>query len=137
MECKSCGTPYTVGATKCMSCGNQLGDSSISDSSNSGSAPNLTDAKTTKMSFDYLPAYYQVEFSKMETGSYQGKLNWAAFFLTWIWAFIKNLWLLGVICLVSTVLTKGILAIVWLFYFGFRGNYLYYKTLKTGKQAWI
>ncbi|MEI7999023.1 MAG: hypothetical protein WCH62_05910 [Candidatus Omnitrophota bacterium] len=119
---------------KCIYCGNQLAGSS------SGTFDKvMPEDKPIERVFSHLPAYYQEEFRKMEEskGSYKGKWNWMACIFNWIWAFTKGLWLVAVICLISIILTKGILSIVWLFIFGFRGNNQYYTSLKTGKQPWI
>ena len=135
MECKGCGsTENKPGAVKCIYCGNQLAVSSVGEALQA-----VQEAAPVKASFEHLPAYYQEEFRKMEesNGGYKGKWNWMACIFNWVWAFTKGLWLLGVICLVLTVISRGYLSIVWLFYFGFRGNHLYYTSLKTGKQAWI
>ena len=75
-----------------------------------------------------LSPYYHEEFQKIEgtNESYKGKWNWAAFFFGAIWALTKGLWLPALICFIGSLLTGGILGIIYWFIFGARGNYMYF-----------
>jgi uncharacterized membrane protein len=53
------------------------------------------------------------------------------------WALSKGLWLSALIALVVTFATAGVAGIVsWIIY-GVRGNYMYYRLLRTGEQPII
>jgi len=91
---------------------------------------------TLKTDFSGLSHYYQDEFKKIYESdeSYRGKWNWAAFFLGAIWALTKGVWLAPVICIVASIFTYGIVAVIYWFIFGARGNYMYYCTYVKNKQ---
>jgi hypothetical protein len=141
MECKKCGAPNKPDVAICEFCNNQLVDSSSSTFTQAipEALPVGKTIETAIPGFNLLPPYYKEEFNRIQAGQgvYKGKWNWAAFCFNWIWAFTKGLWLVGVICLGSIIVTGGALWLVWPFIFGVRGNYQYYNSLKTGKQPYI
>lgn len=90
--------------------------------------------------YNYLKAYYQNEFRRIDEGrgSYQGKWNWAAFLFSWIWAFTKGLWGIGLAGMFISIIISGMgfgfLNIVLWILFGLKGNYIYHNLIKTGNQ---
>ncbi len=89
--------------------------------------------------FQNLSPYYQEEFAKMRSNpQYEGKWNWAAFLFGGLWALTKGLWgpvLLCVVALLVTTPLGGLPALLLWFYFGARGNSMYYKKLAL-RQPW-
>jgi hypothetical protein len=70
--------------------------------------------------------------------SYEGKWNWAAFLFGGLWALTKGLWGPVLLCIGVLILTSpigGLPAILLWFYFGARGNSMYYKKTVLG-QPW-
>ena len=57
-----------------------------------------------------------------------------AFLFGIIWCLSKGLWLVSLVTILISVFTGGIGGIFVWFYFGFSGNYLYYKYQTEGKQ---
>jgi len=79
---------------------------------------------------------YQDQFRKIFESSenFKGNFNWMAFLFGIIWCLSKGLWLVSLVSILISVFTGGIGGIFVWFYFGFRGNYLYYKYQTEGKQ---
>jgi hypothetical protein len=70
--------------------------------------------------------------------SYQGKWNWAAFLWCSLWAISKGLWgpvLLCLLCVVVFIPIGGLPVLLFWFYFGARGNSMYYKKVVLG-ETW-
>jgi len=86
-----------------------------------------------------LSQYYQEEFAKMQAHpGYEGKWNWAAFFWGGLWALTKGLWgpvLLCIAVFIMAIPIGGFPALLLWFYFGARGNSMYYKKVVLG-QSW-
>jgi hypothetical protein len=88
-------------------------------------------------SLPLLSEYYRQEFrSILESGeTYKGKWNWAAFCFGWIWALTKGLWVPALVCVVVSAPLGGYPLILFVIYFGARGNYLYYKRIVKNEGA--
>lgn len=86
-----------------------------------------------------LKTKYQEQFRKIfETNeNFKGDFNWMAFLFGIIWALSKGLWLVSLVAILVGLFTSGIGAIFFWLYFGFRGNYIYYKHQVEGRQVVI
>ncbi|HNI11210.1 MAG TPA: DUF2628 domain-containing protein [bacterium] len=122
MYCKNCGVEIANEAVICVKCGVATSNSMIGQALNTN--------------FSGLPLYYQEEFTKIKDSneSYKGKWNWAAFFFGGIWGLTKGVWLPFLIAIVASIVTCGAAAIVYLFVFPLRGNWMYYNVHVKGKQ---
>ena len=88
--------------------------------------------------------YYRVEFERIMNSNetYKGKFNWWALFFSWIWAFTKGLWQLGLlVMLVSTAANfllpyavSGVIGLGLAIFCGMRGTYFYYNLKMKNKQ---
>ncbi len=70
--------------------------------------------------------------------AYEGKWNWTAFFFGAFWAITKGLWgpvLLSFGIAIVTSALGGLPALLTWFYFGARGNSMYYKKAVL-RQPW-
>ena len=93
--------------------------------------------------------YYQEEFRKIHESNetYKGKWNWWAFFFSGLWAFVKGLWVLFILFVLTgsliqfqflrlgdhVYLTFGFSNLVWALIMGWRGTWFYY-ILKVKKK---
>jgi len=88
-------------------------------------------------------AYWQEELTKMyeSNGAYTGKFNWAAFFGSWIWAFVKGLPEIGgigfAVSFVIGIFTYGIAVLPVSIWLGIRGNYIRYKRIIEQEKIYI
>lgn len=134
--CSNCGTDIPVCQGFCNHCGarNGFAQAQAPPSSYSQSPPPYS-AYTP--SFSHLSSYYQEEFQKMLADpSYEGKWNWAAFLFGGLWALTKGLWGPVLLCIGALILTApigGLPALLLWFYFGARGNSMYYKKIVLGQ----
>ena len=150
-NCPDCGTEIQVNQKYCFKCGkpsplpnpppsSQPHNQPPSQPSNAlPVVPRVQPPATMSPVWSYLPTYYQEEFYKMQSvPGYEGKWNWAAFFWGCFWAMSKGLWgpvLLTIGVLVLTAPVGGLPALLFWFYFGIRGNSMYYKKIVLG-QPW-
>jgi hypothetical protein len=144
MFCPNCGASNQEAAVNCAYCGASV--SKPSTTLNVQATPATPPVQQTSASntqalpdLSSLKPYYQVEFRKIfdSKESYIGKWNWAAFFFGVIWAMTKGLWRSALVWIVIAIVSAGWIGWVAAFYFGFRGNYLYYKTTISGEQPWF
>ena len=130
VKCTKCNNPLLVHDAFCGVCGeaNRVGAAGAQGWAPAGQ---LRDPQ-------YIPGlkyYYVSEFTQIMQSreQYQGKWNWAAFFFGWLWAFTKGMATLGFVGLIAALIlcamSYGLLGIVVAVYFGWRGNYIYYKYL--------
>lgn len=99
--------------------------------------------------FSNLRPYYQNRFKKIEDSNEQHPLswNWAAFFFSFIWAYSKGLYKNATFILIILLVFAALVTdsdaiaraegIALSFYYGYRGNWLYYNKVKYKKQLWI
>ena len=145
MECPKCGGSISLGIAACSFCGTplaatpQANQQQFQPAPPQNQQPAVTSIEQAIPGFSALPVYYQIQFRKIYESHevYKGKFNWYPFFFTVIWAFTKGLWLSGILWFIASAMTGGVLGFVAIFYYGYRGNYLYYQSLKTGQQPWI
>jgi hypothetical protein len=90
----------------------------------------------THSNFAGLDPYYQEEFSKISQSNeaYKGKWNWAAFLFGAIWALTKGLWGIAIAAVLISIVTWGVGGLIFGFYFGARGNWMYYNLIIKQKQ---
>lgn len=124
MICQKCGNDIRSGTTYCIKCGFNF--SSVS-------------AEQAIPTYQYLDRYYQNEFRKIYESKelYKGKLNWAAFCFGLLWAFSKGLYLNAILWVLLVVFTGGIAGLFGCFYYGYRGNWLYYNLSKNDSQPFL
>ena len=132
--CQDCGVETSVKQELCTSCGVRLRVHTVSNSpfgNVKGSGSMNTDFSSPNLS-----EYYQEEFNKIlkSNEEYKGKFNWASFFFGTIWALTKGAWLNALVAFLVVVFTNGLLGIPMSIYYGFRGNYIYYKVYTSGQQ---
>jgi hypothetical protein len=86
--------------------------------------------------FQFLKPYYQEEFKKIIESNEQckGKWNWAAFWLCWLWALSKGLWLSLIIGIILSVITVGVGMLIFAILWGIRGNYIYFCKVAKNKN---
>lgn len=127
--CTSCGTAIQDGNRFCGKCGTALTATSPAALISSPRPVPSLQAQKQATSFLGLSQYYQSEFRMIEGSGehYQGKWNWAAFFLGAIWALTKGLWVPALICFVGAIFTGGVVGVIYWFIFGARGNYMFYR----------
>jgi hypothetical protein len=125
-KCPYCAEEVSVEAKKCKHCGEFI---DLSGSANAAFSGRLNE----------LSPYYQTEFQKIRDGGevYRGKWNWAAFFSGGFWALSKGLWKAGLVAIVGSIFTAGIVGIIYWFIFGARGNYMYYRKIVKRQEPWI
>lgn len=149
-RCPSCGAAIDWNAVECKYCGESILDvrqqppqPPPQPQPQSQPQETYTNKESTYLGFEYLKPYYQEEFQKIRAsnGQYKGKWNWAAFFLSWIWAFTKGLWgpalvTIGIAILFGSIdsTLSGIISLALWIFWGLRGNYLYYNLITTKKQ---
>jgi hypothetical protein len=138
LKCGKCGRENPAASKFCTGCGAPLGQAS-----EVGAQPSAI-----RTDFSGLPTYYQEEFKKIldSKESYKGKWNWAAFFLTFIWAFSKGAWGSGIGFLVfyfflpyvsaDMGINLSFLLIIVHIIYGLRGNYIYYNVY-VKKRQWF
>ncbi len=147
MVCSKCGANMSAGDVACQFCGTQVAvPSQPSQQQFQQPQPQpqyqQPTAKTVEQAipgFAHLKPYYQHEFRKIFESNeiYKGKWNWASFFFGVLWCFSKSLWGSGILAIVLGSITVGGLFVIYPFYYGVRGNYLYYKLITTNQQPWI
>ncbi|MCL6560438.1 MAG: hypothetical protein K6U74_16930 [Firmicutes bacterium] len=127
--CQECGVETKNNQELCVKCGVRLKCVQVS----------TEDGKPIYTDFSALDPYYQEEFTKILNSNevYKGKWNWAAFFFGGIWALVKGVWLAALISFVAIPITGFLLAFVYPFIFGARGNYMYYCRYVKRKQLII
>jgi len=151
VNCPDCGTEISVNQKFCYKCGklSPLPNPPASSQPNyqppsqpSNATPFVPQGQPPALmspAWSYLPTYYQEEFYKMQSRpEYEGKWNWAAFSWGCFWAMSKGLWgpvLVTVGVFILTAPVGGFPALLTWFYFGFRGNSMYYKKIVLG-QSW-
>ncbi len=145
--CQECGVKTTEKQEMCVKCGCMLKKSSRSFTNSFtndftttfSSGIGLGDSKNEKLNLDFsdLSPYYQQEFRKIyESGEvYKGKFNIFGLLFGAFWALTKGLTFSALIVLISSVFSYGIIAVVYWFIYGFRGNYMYYCSYVKGKQC--
>jgi hypothetical protein len=125
-KCPFCAEHIVLEAKKCKHCGEFLG---------------VTPSTTAPLSdpVQGLAPYYRDEFQQIQASGerYLGKWNWAAFFFGGFWAISKGLWKAGLISIVGSFFTYGLVGIIYWFIFGVRGNYMYYSTIIKHQEPWI
>lgn len=139
VKCGRCGAEIPINESFCSKCGARGPHAqSQTTAARSASSPSVSPAGN-EYSPDSVSPYYQREFAKMHANSsYEGKWNWAAFFWGGLWALTKGLWgpvLLCVAVLIFTAPIGGLPALLMWFYFGARGNSMFYKKAVLG-QPW-
>jgi len=79
---------------------------------------------------------YQEQFRKIYESNeiFKGDFNLMAFLFGIIWTLSKGLWLVSLVTIIIAIFSSGIGAVFFWLYFGFRGNYIYYKYITEGKQ---
>lgn len=141
--CSECGTVILRRAEICPACGCRQSFPSALNKSGfppfySETAPKPQDPIPSLDQFPSLSPYYREEFAKMQADPlYQGKWNWAAFCFCCLWAITKGLWAPTLLCLgvlVFSLPVGGLPALLFWFYFGARGNSMYYKKTVLGQQ---
>lgn len=139
IRCASCGADVPVAQSFCSRCGtrNEYASAQTTSSAETQSpSPTVSSCSYSNLS---LSAYYQDEFAKMlKDPRYEGKWNWAAFLFGGLWALTKGLWGPVLLCIGALVVTAplgGVPALLLWFYFGARGNSMYYKKMALG-QSW-
>ena len=125
-HCQNCGSETNEGQEICTKCGVRLLGSQSSKSVNNSS----TNTDNNE--------YWKEELQKIRTsnGSYKGKWNWNAFIFGSLWAFSKGLWQTGLITIILSLIFSSSIIIpilIWFFY-GWRGNYLYYRLVEYNEQ---
>ncbi len=125
-KCPFCAEEILAGAKKCKHCGEFVDMPSGASGAFSGTVKQL-------------PLYYQEEFRKIQQSGerYTGKWNWEAFFFGGFWAISKGLWKSGLVSIVGACLTGGVVAVIYWFIFGARGNYMYYRKVVKRQEPWI
>src|ERR1700722_20190446 len=125
-KCPFCAEEILSEAKKCKHCGEYVDITQSSTHAFSGARQGL-------------PPYYQNEFEQIRTSAeqYRGKWNWAAFFFGGFWAVNKGLWKSGLVSIVGSFFTFGIVGMIYWFIFGARGNYMYYSTVVKRREPWI
>lgn len=113
--CNRCGKPLLSTSATCTRC------SAIP-------SPDFQSVASAEIRLPRLSTYYQDEFRRIDESRelYKGKWNWAAFLFGPLWALTKGLWLSALIAIIGGLFTGGVIAVVYWFIFGARGNYLYY-----------
>jgi hypothetical protein len=126
IKCPFCAEEVSPEAKKCKHCGEFIG---LSGSVNAAFSGKLTE----------LSPYYEADFKKIRDSGevYRGKWNWAAFLLGGFWALNKGLWKSGLVAIVGSLFTAGIVGVIYWFIFGARGNYMYYKKIVKRREPWI
>jgi len=122
-SCSECGADVQKDDIKCPKCGADL---------------TITETEISENSdlFNDQEEYYRNEFLQFYESKeeYQGKWNWAAFFFTWIWAFMKGAWGIGLLILIFayplSVFTFGLAGLIVAIVMGFKGNKIYYNVYK-------
>ena len=132
IECSACGTKNRETAKYCKKCGKHFDKEEVKNSKGSV-------IQSQNMSHDdnsTIDDYYKEEFKKIwdSNEKYKGKWNWAAFSFTGLWALTKGLWVSALICISLSIFTAGIAIVIYWFYYGLRGNYLYYNKCIKKKQ---
>jgi predicted amidophosphoribosyltransferase len=137
VRCANCGADVPSDQGFCSRCGarNRFAQSTSSADTQSQSQVSSSNSPP----YPSLSVYYQDEFAKMlNDPRYEGKWNWAAFLFGGLWALTKGLWGPVLLCIGALVVTAplgGVPALLLWFYFGARGNSMYYKKMALG-QSW-
>ena len=126
--CQECGIETNENQEVCIKCGVKL----LKQKANIANK-----VEQENLDFSYLDRYWQDEFTKINESeeSYNGKWNWPAFFFSWIWAFVKGCWVLGLVGLIASIASSGILAIPLGIYCGIRGNKIHYNKHVKNQQT--
>lgn len=133
--CLRCGASLTGNASRAS--GNSYNDSPFSRAANTiNNGVDFGQGNYSNYNFSGLSPYWQSEFSKIAQSNetYKGGFNVCAFLFGPLWAFTKGCWLAGIIAIVAGLLTAGVVAVIYWFIFGFRGNYMYYSSFVKNKQ---
>lgn len=148
VDCSGCGTQIPVDQKFCNKCGRPSSLPNPTSSEAHRQPPSQPTNPTPVVpqvpppaqqfpAWSYLPLNYQEEFDKMQSvPGYEGKWNWAAFFWGCFWAMSKGLWGPVLVCVgvfILTVPIGGLPALLTWFYFGIRGNSMYYKKIIMGQ----
>ena len=134
--CQECGTTTTERQEVCVKCGVMLKSVERNKRNQEYIYPDPEEDVFLDLDFSTLSPYYQREFTKIYNSNekYKGKFNICAFLFGGIWALTKGLLLPAVVAIGSGFLSFGIIAIIYWFIFGFRGNYMYYNLYVKNKN---
>ena len=142
--CQECGEKTTEKQEMCVKCGCRLKGSTIKNNP-SGILSSLNDVINTSrngsdslnLDFSSLPEYYQREFQKIYDSNemYKGSFNIWGLLFGLFWALYHGLWLSALVAFVASVLTAGVGGVAYWFIFGFRGNYIFYRSFVKGQQS--
>lgn len=123
--CQNCGAHTRVGQEICTSCGFRLKQTQFNQ--------NFQSTKGD-FSFENYSTYYQEEFTKIQNSNeeYQGKFNWATFFLLPIWFFSKGMIPMAIASFLIWLIPYGSLIAGALI--ARKANYLLYRKEKYGED---
>jgi len=140
MVCPKCGANIEPTVHSCQFCGHQVAPQvNVYQSSPTYGAPLQSATRCVETDipgFNMLTPYYQEEFRKIYESKevYKGKFNGYAFFFNLFWGLSKGLWVSMILWMILSAFTMGVAGVIYYFYMGFRGNYLYYKLIAERKQ---
>lgn len=138
--CQECGAKTTEKQEMCIKCGCML-KKIVGKSNNFLDYINNSNSNDTVKDLDFssLPPYYQKEFQKIYTSNetYKGKFNIWGLLFGGIWALTKGCWLSVVIAFIGSLISYGIIGVIYWFIWGFRGTYMYYCAYVKDKQCII
>jgi len=138
MFCAKCGASNSAGGEFCSACG-----ASLTAAAAAAAGPFIATKINTAFepaSRDYsdLKPFYQRAFANMDGvgGKMTTQWNWAAFFFGALWYLFKGMPIKGILFLVLTILTGGLLGFFLAVYAGLYGTWDYYLAKVKGKQFW-
>jgi len=140
MVCPKCGANIEPTAHSCQFCGHQVAPQATSFQAHQPYSTPMQSAtrsvETDIPGYNMLSPYYQDEFRKIyeSKGTYKGKFNGYAFVFTFFWGISKGLWVSMILWMIISAFSMGFASLIYWFYMGFRGNYLYYKLIAERKQ---
>lgn len=141
--CQECGAETTEKQEICLKCGCRLktykGNTDNAIEKFGDFFSTQEDSGELNLDFSSLPVYYQKEFQKIYNSNetYKGSFNiWGVLFGIF-WAFYHGLWLSAIVAIIVSICTAGVGGVIYWFIYGFRGNYIFYRSYVKGKQTII